>query len=167
VTDALTTGVTKPTREKKKMSRDNLAECLSIPAPLQHEDGYEERAPPIVADLKARQSAKIQELGFALIAAGIRTLDEQAAVLGLSRSTTWTILKARHKSSGLSAKIINRMLASPQLPPLVRSKIIEYGEEKAAGLYGGSRVRRRRFIARLSVRGVRPVVIPFRLGEGG
>jgi hypothetical protein len=29
------------------------------------------------------------------------------------------------------------MLAPQQLPPLVRSKIIEYGKEKAAGLYGG------------------------------
>jgi hypothetical protein len=39
--------------------------------------------------------------------------------------------------SGLSAELINRMLASQQLPPLVRSKIIEYGKKKAAGLYGG------------------------------
>jgi hypothetical protein len=114
----------------------------------------------MVADLKARQSAKIRELGHALVLSGFCTLDEQAEVLGLSRSTTWTILKARHKSSGLSAKIINRMLASRQLPLLVRSKIIEYGKEKAAGLYGASRVHRRRFIARLSVRGAGPVVIP-------
>jgi hypothetical protein len=149
------------------MTLNNLAECLPIPAQLRHKDACEESAPCMVADMKARQSAKIRELGHALVASGFCTLDEQAEVLGLSRSTTWTVLKARHKSSGLSAKIINRMLASRQLPPLVRSKIIEYGEEKAAGLYGGSRVRLRRFTARLSVREVRPVVIPFRLGAGG
>jgi hypothetical protein len=87
--------------------------------------------------MKARQSAKIQELGQALIDAGLCTLDEQANALGLPRSTAWTILKARHKNYGLSVKLINRMLASQHLPPLVRSKIIEYREEKTAGLYGG------------------------------
>jgi hypothetical protein len=50
----------------------------------------------------------------------------------------YDILKARHKNYGLSAKLINRMLASQHLPPLVRSKIIEYREEKTAGLYGGT-----------------------------
>jgi type I restriction enzyme M protein len=43
----------------------------------------------------------------------------------------------RHKNYGLSVKLINRMLASQHLPALVRSKIIEYREEKTAGLYGG------------------------------
>jgi hypothetical protein len=91
---------------------------------------------PLVTDLKARQSLKIQEIGQALIAAGFATLDKQASALEVPRSTAWTIVKARHKNYGLSAKLINRMLASQQLPPLVRSKIIEYGKEKTAGLYG-------------------------------
>ena len=65
-------------------------------------------------------------------------LDDQANALGLSRSTTWTILKGRHKASGLSADIINRMLAAPRLPPLVRAKVLEYVEEKTAGRYGHS-----------------------------
>jgi hypothetical protein len=103
-----------------------------------------------VADMKARQAAKIRELGDALIACGIVTLDAQAEALGLSRSTTWTILKGNHKSSGLSGAIINRMLAAPQLPPLVRAKVLEYIEEKTAGLYGDCQPRLRKFVALLS-----------------
>ena len=44
------------------------------------------------------------------------------------------------------------MLAAPQLPPLVRLKILEYIEEKAAGLYGHGKIPLRRFAARLSVK---------------
>ena len=91
----------------------------------------------LVTEMKARQSMKIREIGQALIAAGFFTLDEQTKALGVPRSTAWTILQARHKNYGLSEKLIKRMLASQHLPPLVRSKIIEYHEEKTAGLYGG------------------------------
>jgi len=104
-----------------------------------------------VADRKTRQAAKIRELGEALIASEILTLDAQAEALGLSRSTTWTILKGSHKSSGLSAAIINRVLAAPQLPPLVRAKVLEYIEEKTAGLYGDCQPRLRKFVALLSI----------------
>jgi predicted DNA-binding transcriptional regulator AlpA len=100
--------------------------------------------------MKARQSSKIRELAEAVKSAGFLTLDEQAKALGISRSTAWTIRKASHKASGLSVSIINRMLAAPELPPLARTKILEYIEEKAAGLYGGSRSQRRKFAARLS-----------------
>ena len=110
-----------------------------------------ERPLPLTAGMKARQSYKIRELAKAIKCAGLVTLDEQAKALGLSRSTAWTIRKASHKASGLSASIINRMLAAPQLPPLARTKILEYVEEKAAGLYGGSRTQRRQFAARLSI----------------
>lgn len=102
-----------------------------------------------IADLKARQAAKIRQLGEALVDAGYRGLDDQARVLGLSRSTTWTILKANHKSSGLSAAVINRMLAAPDLPPRVRLKIFEYIEEKGAGLYGDEEACVRKFTARV------------------
>ena len=88
---------------------------------------------------------------MALVAAGICRLDGQALVLGLCRSTTWTILKGNHKASGLSATTINRVLEAPQLPPFVRAKILEYVEEKAAGWYGHSKTQRRRFISQLSV----------------
>lgn len=105
----------------------------------------------LTAEMKARQSSKIRELAEAVEAAGFLTLDEQAKVLGVPRSTAWTIRKASHKASGLSASIINRMLAAPTLPLLVRARILEYIEEKAAGLYGGSRTQRRRFSDRLSI----------------
>jgi hypothetical protein len=111
-----------------------------------------QRPLPFSARMKRRQSSKIRELAEAVKSAGFLTLDEQAKALGLSRSTAWTIRKASHKASGLSASIINRMLAAPDLPPLARSKILEYIEEKAAGLYGGSRSQCRKFAARLSIK---------------
>ena len=119
-----------------------------------------ERPLPLTARMKARQSGKIRELAEALKSAGFVTLDEQAKALGLSRSTAWTIRKASHKASGLSASIINRMLAAPQLPPLARTKILEYVEEKAAGLYGGSRSQRRKFAAHLICRETESTLVP-------
>ena len=65
-------------------------------------------------------------------------LDEQANVLELSRTTTWTILRGKQKSVGLSVGTLNRILAARRLPPIVRAKIHEYIQEKAAGLYGDS-----------------------------
>jgi hypothetical protein len=88
------------------------------------------RRKPVVAEIKAQQATKIRELGHALVDAGFLTLDEQAKALGLARSTTWTILRASHKGSGLSAAIIKRMLLSPQLPPLARWKILKYTTDK-------------------------------------
>jgi hypothetical protein len=101
------------------------------------------------AEMKARQSSKIRQIGEALVAARFVSLDEQAKALALCRSTTWTILRANYKGSGLSATIINRMLVSPQLPPAVRAAILEYIDEKACGLYGHSKACRRKFIGRL------------------
>src|SRR5262249_19198747 len=98
---------------------------------------------PSVPELKARQSRKIREIGEALVAEGVDTLDDQARALGLCRSTTWTVIKGKHKASGLSASIIERMLASPQLPELARNKVLEYIRERSAGLYGGSRAQQR------------------------
>ena len=81
-----------------------------------------------LADVKARQSSKIREIGEALITAGFVSLDAQAKALGLPRSTAWTILSAEHKDTGISARIICRMLSSERLPPLVSAKIMEYVE---------------------------------------
>ena len=86
--------------------------------------------------MKARQSAKIAELRKALIAAGVDTLVEQTAALNLSRSTAWKILQADHKSSGLSASVINRMLRSRKLPATARRIVDEYVHEKLLGAYG-------------------------------
>jgi hypothetical protein len=109
----------------------------------------QESRKPVVAEMKARQAAKIRELGHALVDAGFLTLDEQSKALGLARSTTWTILRASHKGSGLSAAIIRRMLLSPKLPPFARRKILEYTADKLAGVYGGSRTQRRKFFERV------------------
>jgi hypothetical protein len=100
--------------------------------------------------MKARQSAKIREIGDALRVAGYVTLNEQVAVLGISRSTAWTVLRAVHKNSGLTAAVINGMLAAPSLPPAVSKTIMEYVNEKTTGLYGHSTTTRRSFVAKLS-----------------
>jgi hypothetical protein len=105
--------------------------------------------------MKARQTTKIREFGDALIASGISTLDEQAKALGLPRSTAWTILRADHKASGLSATVIIRMLAAPHLPALVRATILEYVAEKAAGSYGHNKIQLRRFAERLELKALR------------
>ena len=101
--------------------------------------------------MKALQCSKIREICAALISAGFVSLDQQAGALGLCRSTTWTILQAEHKNSGLSATVINRMLAYPRLPAPVRVKLIEYVREKMAGSYGHSQGQLRRFADRLEL----------------
>lgn len=118
------------------------------------------------AEPKRRQSAKIRELKEVLVAAGIITLQEQAKALGLSRSTAWTILKGNHKASGITAKIINRILAGEQLPSLVRTKVLEYVEEKAAGCYGHGEGLRRRFVGRLSIAVEKMITVRPGLGIG-
>ena len=101
------------------------------------------------SDLKAREAAKMREIGEALVAAGYDNLDDQAAALGLSRSTTWTIIRGTHKSSGLGAATLNRMLSAPGLHVLVRRKVLEYIAEKSAGRYGSTKDCQRRFNQRL------------------
>ena len=101
------------------------------------------------SDMKARQSAKLRELRQALMDAGFVTLDKQAAALGLSRSTTWTVMSGSHKCSGVSAEIITRMLNSPHLPPSARTVLLEYVEEQTAGLYGHGQYKMRLFRSQL------------------
>lgn len=100
---------------------------------------------------RARQNAKIREIADAIATSGFATLDEQADAIGLSRSTTWALLNSRHKGSGLSARIVTRMLSAPHLPLSVRAKILEYLAEKAAGLYGDTERELKRFVLRLSM----------------
>jgi hypothetical protein len=109
----------------------------------------ERNAKATLATSRERQRAKIREIGDTLAAAGLRTLDDQAAALMLSRSTTWNLLNGKHKGSGISAAIIKRMLAAPRLPPPVRATILQYVAEKTAGLYGDSKVRLRNFTGQL------------------
>src|SRR5689334_19583204 len=111
--------------------RKNLVTCVpalpdSAPAEARH----------TFAQMKTTQCQKLAELRTVLVTNGYDTAAKQAAVLKLSRSTAWKILKGDHKHSGLSAATINRMLASPDLPPSVRKVIDEYVHEKLQGLYG-------------------------------
>jgi hypothetical protein len=108
-----------------------------------------ERCGSMLAKMKQRQAHKIREIRHELVNAGYQSLGEQAEALGLSRSTTWAMLNGNYKGSGLSVAIINRMLDAPDLPPRVRQKVLEYVEEKAAGLYGHNETQRTKFTSRL------------------
>ncbi|WP_407184997.1 hypothetical protein [Bradyrhizobium centrosematis] len=99
---------------------------------------------------RERQWAKIREITEALRIAGFESLDQQAAALGLSRSTTWSILSGQHKNSGLSTGTIARILSNEQVPTLVRKRLQEYVEEKAQGLYGDNPIRVEQFKERLA-----------------
>jgi hypothetical protein len=101
--------------------------------------------------MKARQCSKIAELRLVLEHSGYRSLGKQANALGLTRSTTWAILQASHKASGVSGSIIKRMLQLPGLPPAVRQWIDEYVSEKLSGAYGHSTKRLRIFRAQVAV----------------
>ena len=109
------------------------------------------KAAPVssLSDIKSRQASKIAQLREALVAAGFETLTQQAAVLGLSRSTAWVVMRGDHKASGLSAVTIKRILASPNLPPSARRLIEEYICEKLLGGYGDSKSSLDRFRRRL------------------
>jgi len=98
-------------------------------------------------------SSKIKALRDALYDAGFLTLAQQASALGLARSTTWHILQANHKGSGLSARVINRILAAPKLPAPARAAILAYVADKISGLYGHRNLQRHRFAAQLSPEG--------------
>ena len=105
---------------------------------------------PNSASQRGQQRLKIEEITRTLVWCGFVSLDEQADVLGLSRSTTWTIIRGIHKSSGLSATTINRMLASDRLPLRVRLKVLEYIAEKMSGAYGDRNHRLKAFANRIS-----------------
>jgi len=122
--------------------------------PRQRATLAEMRRPITAAEMKARQSVKLREIANALVSAGFVSLDAKAKILGLGRSTTWTLLNGNHKSSGLSARVIGRILAEPSLPAGVRAKVLEYIEEKASGRYGHSACRRKKFISMLAIVGV-------------
>ena len=104
---------------------------------------------PCNSSTKAKQAQKIRQIREALVAEGYLRLEQQARVLGLTRSTTHSILQARHKASGLQATVINRILSSPELPSSVAKQIHEYVQEKCAGQYGHRPAQLERFRAQL------------------
>jgi hypothetical protein len=93
---------------------------------------------------KARQASKLAEIRKALVSAGCITVAEQAAVLGLRRSTTYAVLNLDNRS-GPSVKIVRRILSAPNLPPQVRRKFEEYVADKISGRYGHSERRAQAF----------------------
>ena len=99
---------------------------------------------------RALQASKIREIGKALTAVGYLELDDQADALGLCRSTTWAVMQANYKHSGLTAGVIMRMLDSGRLPDVVRSKVLEYVDEKLSCRYGHSAKQLLHFSRRLS-----------------
>jgi hypothetical protein len=100
--------------------------------------------------MKARQTRKIEQLRDVFLTNSRLSVREQAKLLGLRPSTAYAVLQHNYKNSGLSAAIINRMLACPNLPERARTIILEYNAEKIAGLYGHTRSQRRIFMAALA-----------------
>jgi hypothetical protein len=99
--------------------------------------------------IKSQQCAKIAELRQALLEAGFCSLNSQAHALGLGRSTTWSILRAGHKATGLTGSIIRRILSSAELPPAARGVIEDYVAQKLAGAYGHDKKQLRKFQERV------------------
>src|ERR1700751_1003527 len=95
--------------------------------------------------------SRIRDIRDALAAAGFESLDKQAGALGLPRSTTWNIVHGNHKKSGLSARLVTRILKSPRLPASVRAKVIEYIDAKLGDGFGQNRIQQRRFRDRLEL----------------
>jgi hypothetical protein len=91
-------------------------------------------------EAKEKQALKLAEIREALVNAGYTTTAKQAAVLGLGRSTAWWLLN-QDKRAGPSAKVIKRILLSPQVPKRVRRKVEQYVEQKIRGRYGHSKQR--------------------------
>jgi len=87
---------------------------------------------------------KLAEIREALVIAGYNTIAKQAAVLGVGRSTAWWLL-THDKRAGPSAKVIKRILLSPQIPKKVRLKVEQYVEDKIHGRYGHSKQRTQSF----------------------
>ena len=92
------------------------------------------------SEAKEKQASKLAEMREALVTAGYDTTAKQAAVLGLGRSTAWWLLN-QDKRAGPSAKVIKRILLSPQVPKRVRRKVEQYVEQKIRGRYGHSKQR--------------------------
>jgi hypothetical protein len=91
------------------------------------------------------QQRRILEISEVLSRHGHSTVNQQAKILNVPRSTAWTILRPTHKHSGLTVRVLLKMLNSPELPPEARQKVLDYLHEKADGRFGSNRNCQRRF----------------------
>jgi hypothetical protein len=73
-------------------------------------------------------------------------------LIDLTNANSYTGGATGFLTSGLSTSIINRMLMSPQLPQRVRTKIVEYVQEKTSGLHGHNQKQLRKFVSRLLIK---------------
>jgi hypothetical protein len=117
---------------------------------LQQQPVVRSATSPASRYIKLQQCAKIAELRRALSSAGFRSLDSQALALGLGRSSAWSVLKAGHKSTGLTASTIRQILQSEKLPITARQVLEEYIALKLAGAFGHDQKQLRRFRAALA-----------------
>ena len=85
---------------------------------------------------KIRQAAKIKELQRVLLAHGYKSAGQQAALLGLRRSTVWAIFNSEHDRGGMSSSTVKQLLAVKSAPKAVKRVINEYVHEKLSGAYG-------------------------------
>src|SRR5215831_16378216 len=110
--------------EGKVMDSNGFSPFSTFSVRRQTGRSLQKSSTPVVAEMKARQVAKITELGRALIDAGFLTLDEQSKSLSLHRSATGTLLTSTKKASVHSAAIIKRMLLSRLVSPLAPRRIL-------------------------------------------
>jgi hypothetical protein len=122
-----------------------------------HNQAREDRVAGSADQLK--RTVGIQHITDALIASGYTSLDEQAKALGVNRSTTWTIVKAKHKLGRLSAKTSGRILANPELPARVRAVMQQYLAERSATLGRASRTIRGRNLRHVTAKRGRHVIL--------
>src|SRR5262245_8153287 len=100
---------------------------------------------------QARQAAKIKELRTELLTLGYETLSEQAAVLGIKRTTIWAMFNSDHTRGGISSNTVKQLLGANTAPQGLKKIILEYVSEKLAGAYGHNRSARKRFRSRVGL----------------
>jgi hypothetical protein len=83
-----------------------------------------------MGETRRNKISRIDNIREALVTSGYTSLDQQAKALGIHRSTTWTIIKNKHKLGRLSAKTTSRILANPETPPSVRAVVLRYLSER-------------------------------------
>ena len=105
---------------------------------------------PNSGNARKQQRQKIEQIARTLAECGFVALDEQGLRPRFVAQHAWTIIRGTHKTSGLCASTINRMLATGRLPLRVRQKLLEYIAAKMSGAYGDREHRLKAFASRIS-----------------